>query len=182
MRSYGSTWCAWEFPRIPPSERGSGHASRFAWLRVLTEGVDAFSVSKYEQIRLDHNSAKSSRPGRRFWTLLALASEKRIWALMLWKAGVFFFCVGWWLDDDFFFSKGSEIILRIFLVCYARGADFGAGRRFVFSQISRVCASVLYTRCNSVKNATLDASVAAHTAENGPPKVWRNWWNIQSSP
>ena len=46
-----------------------------------------------------------------------------------------------------------------------------AAENVFFRQISRVSACALCEGCDSVKNATLDASVAAHMAENGSNQV-----------
>ena len=53
------------------------------------------------------------------------------------------------------------------------GADFGAGERlFFFVQTLRVCGYILNAGRYFVKNATLDASAAGHTAENGSKQVF----------
>ena len=52
------------------------------------------------------------------------------------------------------------------------GADFGAGEKFFFVQTLRVCGHILNAGRYFVKNATLDASAAARTAENEPEEVY----------
>ena len=55
----------------------------------------------------------------------------------------------------------------------ARGAQvFGSAEKSLFWQISRVSVFASRTECNSAKNATLDASAAAHTAENEAKEVF----------
>ena len=77
------------------------------------------------------------------------------------------------MDYDFFFTNRSKRTIRVLLVCYARGAGFGAGGKLVFlSQISRVCVHVLYAGCHAVKNASLDASAAGHIAENESKQIF----------
>ena len=63
--------------------------------------------------------------------------------------------------------------MKVFLVCYARGPDFHAGgKSYFFWQISRVSVSGLCTACNSVINASLDASAAGHIAENESKQIF----------
>ena len=53
------------------------------------------------------------------------------------------------------------------------GADFGAGEKlFFFVQTLRVCGYISNTGRYFVKNASLDASGAGRTAENGPKQVF----------
>ena len=55
----------------------------------------------------------------------------------------------------------------------ARAAQvFGSAEKSFSWQISRVSAYVLCTKRYFVKNATLDASAAARTAENEPEEVY----------
>ena len=71
-----------------------------------------------------------------------------------------------------FLTKGSRKSIRLLLVCIARGPVFRTGGKIAFFwQISRVSVFALCTEYNSAKNATLDASAAAHTAENEAKQV-----------
>ena len=77
------------------------------------------------------------------------------------------------MDDDCFLTKRSIRTIRVFWVCYARGPDFRAGGKLLFfGQVSRISAYALCGGCDSAKNDALDASVAAHIAENGSNQVF----------
>ena len=49
---------------------------------------------------------------------------------------------------------------------------FAPARKSFFGQFSRVSAYALCEGCDSAKNGALDASVAAHIAENGSNQVF----------
>ena len=72
----------------------------------------------------------------------------------------------------FFFTNRIKRTIRVFLVCYARGANFGAGGKFVFlANLARLCLCMVYWM-SFCENASLVASAAGHIAENGPKQVF----------
>ena len=131
-----------------------------------------FPYCKFDQTRSDHKSAKSARTGRRFCTSLALVSLKRIWTSLVWRNHVAKKRVQWWLRWWFFLNEEKYKNYKSILGMLRARPRFSDRRknRF-FWQISRVSVFASCTEYNSAKNATLDASAAAHTAENEAKQV-----------
>ena len=90
--------CISQFLKEKPQNSKKKEREKLQWKSWF---FDATSYCKSEQTRLDHNSAKSARTGRRFCTSLAVASLKRIWTSLVWRNHVTknlgWMMIGWWL-------------------------------------------------------------------------------------
>ena len=131
----------WEFPEMPPSQEGVGHAWRFLMLRVLMRLL-IVNLNKLVWIisRRNRYVPAGYFALHSLWYLWR-GYEHRWCERITWQ---FCVCNGDW-DDDFFLTKGSRRSIRVFLVCCARGPGFRVGGKIVFlADLARFCLCIVY--------------------------------------
>ena len=131
----------WEFPEMPPSQEGVGHAWRFLMLRVLMRLL-IVNLNKLVWIisRRNRHVPAGDFARHSLWYPWK-GYEHRGCEGITWQKNV---CNDDW-DDDSFLTKRSIRTIRVFLVCCARGPGFRVGGKIVFlADLARFCLCIVY--------------------------------------